>query len=284
VKLTPPILDRPGHRPLPYVQVIGKAVALLDALRQAGAALTLGELAQATGLSRATTHRLVLTLARHQLVERLPDGRYRLGLHLFRLGAAVDVWAVLGRIAEGPLEILAERLSNSTYLSVRDRDRALCVVRIDRGPVKATTYEVGDTLPLHVGAAPLILLAALPDDEIDRILARPLDALTPATITDPATIRQRIARVRQEDLAFAPDDVQLGLAAMGVPIRDPAAGIVAAISCVGLNQWFEGPRFTAIEGALRETAATIEQALLGGDLPSSVRDHPTASRNRRVRS
>jgi DNA-binding IclR family transcriptional regulator len=212
-------------------------------------------------MSRSTVHRLLATMERHHLVDRTPAGAYGLGIHLFRLGSAVQVRAVLGRLAGPSLEALAERFGVSSYLSVRDGDRALCVARIDRGPVRTTTYEVGDTLPLHVGAGPMILLSDLPAAEVDRILARPLTAMTPRTIVDPAAVRSRLAEIRKTRLAHAPDDVQVGLAAMGAPIRDRSGIAVAAVSVVALTQWFSGTQSPAIAAALHETATAIEAEL-----------------------
>lgn len=245
----------------PYVRVIGKAVAALDAFLDGSPELTSTELARRLGMSRSTVHRLLTTMERHRLVDRTDTGAYGLGIHLFRLGSAVPVRAVVGRLAEPALSALAERFAVSTYLSVRDGERALCVARIDRGPVRTTTYKVGETLPLHLGAGPNVLLSELPAAELDRILERPLLAMTPHTTVDPDAIRSRLARIRDTGLAYAPDDVEVGLAAMGVPVRDRSGGLVGAVSVVALTPWFSGGHYPAIAAGLRDTAAAIEAEL-----------------------
>ena len=245
----------------PYVRVIGKAVAALDAFLDGNAELTSTELARRLGMSRSTVHRLLATMERHRLVDRMESGAYGLGIDLFRLGSAVPVRAVLGRLAEPALAALAERFAVSTYLSVRDGERALCIARIDRGPVKTTTYQVGETLPLHLGAGPNILMSGLPAAELDRLLERPLLAMTPHTTVDPQPIRSRLATIRGTGLAYAPDDVEVGLAAMGVPVRDRSGELVAAVSVVALTPWFSGEHYAAIATGLRETAAVVEAEL-----------------------
>jgi len=245
----------------PYVRVIGKAVAALDAFLDGSAELTSAELARRLGMSRSTVHRLLATMERHRLVDRMESGAYGLGIHLFRLGSAVPVRAVLGRLAEPALATLAERFALSTYLSVRDGERALCIARIDRGPVKTTTYQVGETLPLHLGAGPNVLMSELPAAELDQILERPLVPMTPHTTVDPGAIRSRLATIRETGLAYAPDDVEVGLAAMGVPVRDRSGELVAAVSVVALTPWFSGEHYAAIATGLRETAALVEADL-----------------------
>jgi DNA-binding IclR family transcriptional regulator len=245
----------------PYVRVIGKAVAALDAFLDGNAELTPTELARRLGMSRSTVHRLLTTMERHRLVDKTQNGAYGLGIHLFRLGSAVPVRAVLGRLAEPALAALAERFAVSSYLSVRDGERALCIARIDRGPVKTTTYRIGETLPLHLGAGPNILMSALPAAELERILDQPILAMTPRTTVAPGAIRSRLATVRDSGLAYAPDDVEVGLAAMGVPVRDHSGATVAAVSVVALTPWFGGERYNAIGAALRETASVVESEL-----------------------
>ena len=245
----------------PYVRVIGKAVAALDAFLDGNTELTSTELARRLGMSRSTVHRLLTTMERHRLVDRTQTGAYGLGIHLFRLGSAVPVRAVLGRLAEPALSALAERFAVSTYLSVRDGERALCIARVDRGPVKTTTYQVGETLSLHLGAGPSILLSELPAAELERILERPLLPMTPHTTVDPGATRSRLAMIRETGLAYAPDDVEVGLAAMGVPVRDRTGELAAAVSVVALTPWFSGERFAAIATGLRETAAAVEAEL-----------------------
>jgi DNA-binding IclR family transcriptional regulator len=245
----------------PYVRVIGKAVAALDAFLDGSNALTAAELARRLGMSRSTVHRLLTTMERHRLVDRTETGAYGLGIHLFRLGSAVPVRAVLGRIAEPALAALAERFAVSAYLSVRDGERALCIARIDRGPVKTTTYQVGETLPLHLGAGPNVLMSELPAAELDRILERRLLAMTPHTTVDPAAIRSRLATIRDTGLAYAPDDVEVGLAAMGVPVRDRSEELVGAVSVVALTPWFGGEHYAAIATGLRETAVAVQVEL-----------------------
>ena len=243
-----------------YVRVIGKAAAVLEILLEEDRDLTLSEIGRRLEMSRSTVHRLLATLERHRFVDRT-DGAYRLGLQLFRLGSAVRVNVILGRVAQPELEALAKLLNLSSYLSVRDRDRALCVVRVDAGPIMATTYQVGDTLPLQVGAGPRILLAGHADSELARMATGTPRTRTDGTVAPPDTTVEVVEEVRRAGVAYAADDVEVGLAALGVPVHDPSGDVIAAVSVVALTDWFRDERRTTIERALRETAARIEARL-----------------------
>jgi DNA-binding IclR family transcriptional regulator len=252
----------------PYVEVIGKAVALLDTLLAARDELSLAELSRDLRMSRTTVHRLLATLERHALVERTDRNRYRLGLHLFVLGLAVQDRLALARVARPHLRALAETHRVSSYLSVPDGDAALCLDRFDGGGVSLSAYQVGETLPLHVGAGPLALLASLDDAEVSRVLAMPLTRPPAETIADPAAIRARIGGVRESGIAWASGDLEVGVIAVGAPVRDPDGRTIAAVSAAGLTQQLTERRRADLELAVRQAAAAIGTALTrssGGD-------------------
>lgn len=224
--------DQPSS--IPYVRVIGKAVTILEALATDGDETSLAEICRRARLNRSTAYRILGTLERHALVGRGDRGGYRLGIKLFELGSAAQRGLGLRRVALPHLRSLAEQLAVSTFLSIRDRDQAVCVERVDRGAIQIATYQVGTTLPLTAGAAPFILLASLDDAEIDRILQEDLPSLTPKTVTDPAVVRARIRRVRAEGLVWSDEDVAPTMGAFGCPIVGPTGGTIAALSVATL--------------------------------------------------
>ena len=138
------------------VGVLDKSVAVLDAVSVEPR--TLAELVAATGLSRATCHRLAVALEAHGLVRRDADGRFTLGLRLIGLGrAASDRWP-LAEAARPALEWLREATGESVQLYVRDGDRRLCVDSLDSPHELRTIVEIGARLRLDVGSAGRLLL------------------------------------------------------------------------------------------------------------------------------
>ena len=127
--------------------VLDKALSIVDAL-EAGP-LTLNDLVGATGLSRATTHRLATALEAHRLVERDQAGRFRLGPRLARAG--------LAELARPALERLREATGESVQLYVRRDDRRLCVSALESPHGLRTIVPVGALLPLDQGSAGHVL-------------------------------------------------------------------------------------------------------------------------------
>jgi DNA-binding IclR family transcriptional regulator len=135
------------ERSISGVGVLDKAVALLDAL-EAGP-LTLAALMDATGLSRATAHRLARALEVHGLVGRDPAGRFTLGARMGRPSLAAA--------ARPALEHLRDATGESVQLFVRQGQTRVCVVSLESPHGLRTMVPVGATLPLDVGSAGKIL-------------------------------------------------------------------------------------------------------------------------------
>jgi DNA-binding IclR family transcriptional regulator len=137
------------------VGVLDKAVVVLDAV--AASPRSLAELIAATGLPRATAHRLAVALEVHGLVRRDPDGRFALGLHLVELGRAAAAAFPLAELARPALEQLRAVTGESVQLYVRDGDRRRCVLSLDSPNELRTIVAVGAVLPLDRGSAGKVL-------------------------------------------------------------------------------------------------------------------------------
>jgi DNA-binding IclR family transcriptional regulator len=139
------------------VGVLDKAMAVLAAVETSP--LSLAELVERTGFSRATAHRLAVALEAHGLIRRDDDGRFCLGLRLISLGheaaEAVPVWAA----ARPALAWLHDQTGESVQLFVRDGDVRVCVDSIESSRELRTIVPVGARLPLDAGSAGRVLSA-----------------------------------------------------------------------------------------------------------------------------
>ncbi len=134
------------------IGVLDKAVAVLDALEPGP--LTLAELVDATGLARATAHRLAAALEMHGFVARTDDGRFRVGPRLTQPG--------LPALARPALEALRDVTGESVQLYVRRGDQRLCVEALESPHGLRTIVPVGALLPLDAGSAGKVLRGDAP--------------------------------------------------------------------------------------------------------------------------
>ena len=192
------------------VGVLDKAVVVLDAV-QAGAH-SLAQLTEATGLSRATAHRLAVALEVHRFLAREGDGRWQLGARL----APARADDLLDRAAP-VLARLRDVTGESAQLYRRQGDRRVCVAAADLGSGLRDTVPVGAALPMTAGSAAQVLLAfgtgELPDGA----------AFTPRTL----------AEVRRRGRAHSVGEREQGVASVSAPVLSTAGDVLAAVSVSG---------------------------------------------------
>ena len=142
------------------VGVFDKAVGVLRALERSGPS-GLAELQGATGLPRATAHRLARALEQHGLVRRDADGRFCLGLALVGLGHAAAAGFPLADLARPVLVRLRDRVGESVQLFVVEGEGRRCVVSLQSAHGLRWIVPEGALLPLHVGSAGRVLCGEL---------------------------------------------------------------------------------------------------------------------------
>lgn len=143
------------------VGVLNKAVSILDAI--SAQPLALAELGVATGLPRATVHRLAVALEQHRLVARDHDGRFELGPRVRELARSGPVnRRALADSARPALLMLRDATGESTQLYVAVGDSRVCVAALESPYSLRTIVPVGASLPLDRGSAGRVLSGAGP--------------------------------------------------------------------------------------------------------------------------
>ncbi|MBX3314239.1 MAG: IclR family transcriptional regulator [Actinobacteria bacterium] len=146
------------------VGVVDKSMAVLDAVARADRPLGLADLVGATGLPRATAHRLASALAVHGLLHRTDEGRFALGARLVGLGHAAAAGWPVAAVARPHLVDLCRRTGESAQLYVREDEQRVCLVSIESPHELRTIVAEGARLPLAVGSAGRLLAGERPDE------------------------------------------------------------------------------------------------------------------------
>jgi DNA-binding IclR family transcriptional regulator len=154
------------------IQVLAKAGALLDRLA-AEPEVSAAGLADSVGEPRSTVYPLLASLQQIDMVEPgTRRGTYRLGLKLLRLGGAVSARFDQRQAAVPVMERIHQATGETVFLCIRASYEAVCIERIDGRWVQSMALRLGGSLPLHVGAAPRVLLASEPRELWEEYLAR----------------------------------------------------------------------------------------------------------------
>src|SRR3546814_3679445 len=108
------------------------------------------------------------------------------------------------------------------------------------------TAGVGSRFPAYAVSMGRILLAALPDEQLEQYLATAEFApLTPWTVTNPKALRKLITKVRRDGYIIVRDELEEGLAAVAVPVRLKSGRTVAALNCSSLTRRLRSEEHTS---------------------------------------
>ena len=212
--------------------VTGRVLRVLAAFTAERSELGLTELSRRANLPLTTTHRLVGELADWGALERGADGRYRIGLRLWEVGALAPRGLGLRESAMPFLEDLYEVTRQNIQLAVLDGTEVVFVERISgRGAVNVIT-RVGGRLPLHATGVGLVLLANADPELQEQVLSAPLKRYTTKTMCDPEELRRALAEVRRTGVAVSDGQIELIALSIAAPVHGPRGDVVAALSVV----------------------------------------------------
>ncbi|MFG3202689.1 IclR family transcriptional regulator C-terminal domain-containing protein [Streptomyces sp. NPDC048192] len=229
------------HMGRDFVESLARGLTVPTAFGEGRTALSLSDVARATGLARATARRALLTHEHLGLVQTLPDRTFALTPRVLDLGFPPLSRTTLPRLAEPHLRALATRLHEPTALAVLTADGTEIQYTAGAGASRVLTVHitVGARLPAAETSLGRVLLA---------------DAGTP--------LPPVLAEVRAQGYALVDEELESGLRSIALPVRDRAGRAVAA-----LNAATHAARRTLedcvhdVLPALRETAARIESDL-----------------------
>jgi DNA-binding IclR family transcriptional regulator len=244
------------------IQVLDKASAIFDALSQNGAA-TAAELAGLIGEPRSSVYRLLASLQRHEMVEPGPRrGTFQLGIRLLRLGSAVIARFNERQAALPAMERLHEETGETIFLCIRRDFEAVCIERIEGERVQSLALRLGGSLPLHVGAAPTVLLAWQPEAFWQEYVkqVKPKDLFTGKRLTL-AELTAHLQEIRERGLSVSDEDVTPGIAALGAPVLDYQGEIRASLSLSGTKPAILDGAAERMMRLTREAAMEASEAL-----------------------
>lgn len=247
-----------------YVQSLARGLEVLRSFGSATPAQTLSQAAERVGLTRAGARRILLTLQTLGYVEQ--DGRlFRLTPKVMDLGFAYLASQPWWHLAQPLMEELTHELTESTSAAVLDGDSVVYLIRVPVKRIMSINLGVGSRLPAWCTSMGRVLLAALPQQELERrVGTMALEPLTPKTLTDPARLLRTVDQVRRQGWALVDEELELGLISLAVPIRDRAHRVVAALNVSSRPQRQSAEEFQRrCLPALQATAAEISRLMPG---------------------
>jgi DNA-binding IclR family transcriptional regulator len=213
------------------VQVLDRAVTILNILADARQGVGLADIAIAAGVHKSTAHRIIMSLEGQRLIQRDPTGKYLLGLRLFELGSAAIAQFNIRDRARRFLENVVNESGETVHLCVMDAGEVLYLDKVEPSRSIRMSSRIGLRNPAHCTAVGKAMMAWLPDVEVEAIVQRHgLRRFTAKTITTLAELRAELGRIRECGYAVDDEEHEDGVRCVGSVVRDHSGRPAAAMS------------------------------------------------------
>jgi DNA-binding IclR family transcriptional regulator len=253
----------PIERSLAGAQVVDRVIDILETFARLGPELGVSDVSRALGQKKATTHRLLASLLRRGMVAQDPiTRRYRLGIKLWELGSLATSQLDWVDRVKPYLQQLTDLSGETTHLAVLNDGQVLYVEKVESSRSLRMPSQVGRRLPVHCTGVGKALVAFLPDEVLNGIVARyGLPRMTEHTITDLSTLRAELVRVRELGYAIDNEEIDDGLTCIAGVVRDHTSHVVAAISIAGPSSRLSAATLPGHAREVVETANATSRAL-----------------------
>jgi IclR family transcriptional regulator, KDG regulon repressor len=213
---------------------VANSIRLLSSFSGEEDELAITTLSQRLGLAKSTVHRLASTLTSAGFLEQNgQNGRYRLGVALFELGALVRRRMDVANEARPHLRELLEKTGETVQLGIVDHYSVLYVYEMESRRAIRMAAAVGARVPLHCTAVGKVLLAFQPADYIKDTLARGLTAFTDKTVTRREAVLELLQEARSRDYAIDDEESEVGMRGVAAPVHDSSGLVVSAVGLAG---------------------------------------------------
>lgn len=242
------------EKPAEFVEALAKGIAILEAFGAENPEMTLSEVSRRVGVTPATARRSLMTLEALGYVGR-KEKRFHLRPKLMALGSAFYFSARVDEILQEDLREIVGKFGDASSVGTLDGHDVIYVAHHSVQRARRAAAVAGARYPAYATSMGRVLLAALPDDRLDAYLATVEPAkLTSKTCTDTKELRKALMAARQNGYATTVDQLDYGITALAVPIRDQNGVTIAALNTSGYTG------LVTPEELIRERMPTLQQA------------------------
>lgn len=241
---------------------VAMAIRLLKAFSENEVEIGVSALAKKLGIAKSTVHRLAVTLVQEGLLEQNPETeKYRLGIELFGLGALVRRRMNLSIEARPQLIALREETNETVLLGIPSHLEIMYIYNLESIQPIRLRSDIGVHRPAFCTAVGRAIFAYQPEGVVEQMLARPLEARTPKTITDPAGILAMLEQVRRDGYAIEDEESEFGMRCIAAPIRDVGGRVIGAAGIGGPIKRISIDKLTSFADPLVHATQAISSRL-----------------------
>ena len=241
---------------------VTSALLVMKAFSAEEAEIGISSLAKRLGLAKSTVHRLAVTLAAEGFLEQNPEnGRYRLGLSLFTLGALARRRMDVSNVSRPLLGVLRDKTQEAATLAIMSRTSIMYLHNLESGQAIGIRAYIGDLKPAHCTAEGRVLLAHSAPSVVAEVLKEGLNARTGKTIVDVESFTRALDDVRTAGYAIDDEESEVGMRCIAAPVRDISGKVIAAVGLAGPTQRLTKKDLRALAPDVAATAEAVSVRL-----------------------
>lgn len=218
-----------------FVEALARGLAVIEAFDDIQPEMTLTELARKVGMPPATVRRNLHTLETLGYVRR-HNKHFLLAPRILTLGSAYLKAAHVDEALMPELHRITELFGDAANIGILDGSNILYIAHLSEARMSRRSASVGVTYPAYATSMGRVLLAQLPPAQLDAYFRSFAPRrLTETTVTDEGQLRALLAETRVNGYSITVDQLDYGITALAVPIRDAAGRVVAAVNTSGYS-------------------------------------------------
>lgn len=248
------------------VKTVDRLTSILDCFSPENPTWSLAELSEQLRLPKSTLHRFLTSLEYHGILRQdAKDKRWQPGYRLVIWGNLAAKNTGLQHVARPAMNDLATVLNEMVLLTVYHNQEVICIEKVEASHSVRLALDVGTRRPPHAGASSKILMAYLPEEEIETIIQKTgLPRICTNTITGPQELLTELANIRAQGYAKSVEETDLGAWGVATPIFDRDGEVTAAIGVAGPTLRFSEELAQQYVPLCREAAQRISTRLRRG--------------------
>ena len=214
-----------------FMTSLARGLSVIQCFSHATSFLTVSQISQATGFSRASVRRCLYTLSKLGLANSEDGTHFTLLPRVLTLGHSYIFSMPLSKVAQPVLDRLSQSLRESCSIAMLDGTDVIHVAHANISRVLAVDLSMGSRLPAIYTSMGRVLLAHLPAKTLDAHLEHAeFVPHTKHSITDIKGLRHALQLVRHDGFALVDQELEMGLCALAVPLRNSGGRVIAALN------------------------------------------------------
>jgi len=261
---------------------VQRCLRLLSLFSEAPGGLSATEVTKLSGLPVSTVHRFLVNLHEAGFLDCSARGKYHLGIACFSIGHAALGQLDIRRLSLPYLQALNQHTRETIHLTVRQGHTAVYVEKLDSPEHLRIFSRIGAFVPLYCTAVGKVLLAYMPQAELETTLSQiEPRRLTANTIASRQELEQHLHRVRKAGHAFDLEEHEPHIRCVAAPIWDHTGAVNASLSLTAPAVRMAVPRLRQLAPLIQEAGLRISRELgYQGSEIASGRGVPDRSSNR----